>query len=101
MPSFANTFAIPARTWLCVTPHAVPALCLQSQGPYEVHIKVNQSSTVPPVDILGSKRLDSGMTITTAEPLNTLFPSAVNVAGAGFVWVYTEALGSVSVDYNA
>ncbi len=101
MPAYANTFLIAARTWVCVTPTAVAALCLQSQGPYEVHMKVNQSATVAPLDTSGSKRLDPGVTLTTADLLNTLFASSVDGSGRGFVWIYTEARGSVSVDYNA
>lgn len=101
MPAYSNTFPIVPKTWTCVTPNSVASLCLQSQGPYEVHIKLNQSATVAPVNTSGSKRLDACVALTTADMLNTLFPSSVDGSGKGFVWVYANNRGSVSVDYNA
>ena len=100
MAAYENTFQIPARTWVLLTPSgAVAAASLQCQGPYDVHVVANQSGAVPPANIAGSMWLRPSDGTSADRPLTALRPGALGAGTTAYLWAYSEAASSISVSH--
>ncbi|MES2435071.1 MAG: hypothetical protein V4586_14765 [Pseudomonadota bacterium] len=99
MAVFEETFAIPLRTWVLLTPAAIAAGRLQCQGPYEVHIRANQSGVTAPTDLKGSLLLRPFEGQTADRTVAMTWPGGVAGGTTAFLWAYSLSNSAVSVSY--
>lgn len=99
MAVFEETYPVPQRTWVLLTPAAIAAGRFQCQGPYEVHIRANQSGVTPPADVKGSLLLRPYEGQTADRTVAVTWPGGVAGGTTAFLWAYSFSNSAVSVSY--
>ncbi len=99
MPAYKNTFTVPARSPLCITPSGpVTAARVQNIGDRALFVQVAASGTVAP-DFAGAMEIEVAGGWAADRRLSDLFPADVALGGGTFLWVYGERAGEVSVSH--
>ncbi|MCF8483826.1 MAG: hypothetical protein K9G71_01345 [Rhodobacteraceae bacterium] len=94
-----TTLNILPKTFIAATSVAVTALRLQNISPhYHVFLQMTLTNNQPE-NLEGALLFSAGATLTSDLSLHNLFPAIVGEGGAGFLWLWADEGGIVSVSH--
>lgn len=97
---YSNTFQLPRRTWVLLTPEGPVAAGRIQQQSAPLHLRVTPTN-VAPADTNGSIIMAGfdGPGFLPSETFGDLFPGTLAPGATGYLWAYSETGSIVSVSY--